>query len=74
MEAIRRSIARLSSHEIAMLSRIADGKTNAQLGVELHRSEKTIRNQLTSLYAKLGANNRAAAVAIYLRLEKFDQV
>ena len=72
MEAIHRSITRLSSHEITLLSRIADGRTNAQLGVELHRSEKTIRNQLTGLYAKLGASNRAAAVAIYLRLERLD--
>jgi DNA-binding NarL/FixJ family response regulator len=49
-----------------VLRLVAEGCTNAQIGTSLHRSEKTVRNQLTAIYRKLGAGNRAEAVAHYL--------
>ncbi len=61
-------IASLSHNDIALLRQIAAGRTNIQIGASTCRSEKTIRNQLTALYAKLGAGNRAEAVAIYMRM------
>ncbi|MEO8298188.1 MAG: helix-turn-helix transcriptional regulator [Burkholderiales bacterium] len=51
-----------------LLQWLAAGRTNAQIGQCLHRSEKTVRNQLTRLYAKLHVASRAEAVAVYLRL------
>jgi DNA-binding CsgD family transcriptional regulator len=62
------SLALLSAHEIALLRAMAAGNTNVQLGVLVNRSEKTVRNQLTRLYVKLRARNRAEAVAIYMRM------
>lgn len=62
------SLASLSRNELALMHRLARGYTNAQIGLSMHRSEKTVRNQLTHLYAKLGAGNRAEAVAIYMRM------
>ena len=62
------SLALLSANEIALLHAMAAGQTNAELGVLVNRSEKTVRNQLTRLYAKLGARNRTEAVAIFMRM------
>ena len=58
---------RLTPNEVHMLEWLAAGRTNAQIAQCVGRSAKTIGNQLTSVYAKLGAVNRAEAVAIYLR-------
>jgi DNA-binding CsgD family transcriptional regulator len=62
------SMLALSPNEIGLLRQLASGRTNAQIGLHAHRSEKTVRNQLTHLYAKLSARNRAEAVAIYMRM------
>ena len=56
----------LTPREHRLLRLLAKGRTNAQIGHSVHRSEKTVRNQFTSLYRKLGATNRAEAVALYL--------
>jgi DNA-binding NarL/FixJ family response regulator len=57
----------LTGHETRLLEYVAAGWTSAQIGETLCRSEKTVRNQLTCVYAKLGAANRAEAVSIWLR-------
>lgn len=57
----------LTAREDALMQGLAAGYTNQQLARTFHRSEKTIRNQLTRLYQKLGVRNRTEAVAIYLR-------
>ena len=59
----------LTAIERAVLQRLASGHTNAQIGRHLGRSEKTVRNQLTRIYAKLGVTNRAAAAAVLMRME-----
>lgn len=57
----------LTLREIELMRGLAAGRTNHQMASDTNRSEKTVRNQLTRLYQKLGAHNRAEAVAIYLR-------
>ena len=59
----------LSAIERAVLQRLAAGHTNTQIGQHLGRSEKTVRNRLTRVYAKLGVSNRAQAVAAHMRME-----
>lgn len=59
----------LSGQERQLLDWLAAGRTNAQIGCCAGRSEKTIRNQLTRVYAKLGVVNRSEAVAVYLRMQ-----
>ena len=59
----------LTAIERAVLHRLAAGHTNAQIGQHLGRSEKTVRNRLTRVYAKLGVANRAEAVAAHMRME-----
>ena len=63
----------LTPAEHRMLQWLAAGRTNAQIGLCLARSEKTVRNQLTHLYAKLHVASRAEAVAVYLRAEAAAQ-
>ena len=60
----------LTTDEIALLEWLATGRTNAQIGQCVARSEKTVRNQLTRVYAKLGVANRVQAVALYLRVRQ----
>ena len=64
---IAESEATLTDREHMLLQLLAGGLTNAQIGQRVHRSEKTVRNQLTRVYEKLGAGNRAEAAALYCR-------
>ena len=57
----------LTANEIRLLKHLAAGWSSVQIGRYTYRSEKTIRNQLTGLYNKLGAANRAEAVAKFLQ-------
>lgn len=59
----------LTSAELGVLRRLAAGHTNAQIAQHVGRSEKTVRNHLTRVYAKLGVVNRTEAVAVHLRME-----
>jgi pimeloyl-ACP methyl ester carboxylesterase/DNA-binding CsgD family transcriptional regulator len=52
----------LSPREREILSRLVDGLTNAEIGKALFISEKTVRNQLTRIFEKLGVVNRAQAI------------
>lgn len=59
----------LTPREVELMQGLAAGRTpTGNWPDAFHHSEKTIRNWLTRLYLKLGAPNRAGAVAIYLRL------
>ncbi len=55
--------ATLSPRELEVLSLIADGATNRQVGAALHLSETTVKTHLLGAYGKLGVGDRAAAVA-----------
>lgn len=57
-----RNLAReagLSSAEAALLDFVALGLTNAQIGAALGRSPNTVRNQLLSVFRKVGVGSRA---------------
>ena len=59
----------LTTAEHAVMHWLAAGRSNAQIGLCVGRSEKTVRNQLTRVYDKLGVANRAEAVAVHMRME-----
>jgi two-component system response regulator DevR len=54
----------LSDREREILSLIADGYTNRQIGKELFLAEKTVKNYVSALLAKLGMQRRTQA-AVY---------
>lgn len=58
-------LARLSPQEERILAGIADGKTNREIGEELHLAEKTVKNYVSSILSKLEVARRAEA-AVYL--------
>lgn len=53
----------LSERELEVLSLIAHGETNRGAAARLFISEATVKTHLLHIYAKLGVNDRAAAVA-----------
>lgn len=53
----------LSARELEVLELIADGSTNRDAAKQLFISEATVKTHLLHIYAKLGVNDRAAAVA-----------
>jgi DNA-binding NarL/FixJ family response regulator len=53
----------LSSRESEIMTLIAAGHTNGQIAANLVVTEKTIKNHVNRLYAKLGAGSRADAIA-----------
>ena len=58
-------LARLSGQEERILTLIAEGWTNRQIGDELHLAEKTVKNYVSSILSKLEVARRAEA-AVYL--------
>lgn len=57
-------LASLTDRERDVLSLIADGMTNREIGAELFLSEKTVKNYVSGLFAKLGMQRRTQA-AVY---------
>ncbi len=53
----------LSVREMQVLTGMSQGKSNAQIGRELYLSEDTIKTHARRLFRKLGAKDRAEAVA-----------
>ena len=45
------------------MAMIAAGNTNGQIAASLVLTEKTVKNHVNRLYAKLGAGSRADAIA-----------
>jgi DNA-binding NarL/FixJ family response regulator len=62
-------LARLTPQERRILVLIADGLTNRQIGAEMHLAEKTVKNYVSNLLAKLGMARRTQAAVFVARLE-----
>ena len=60
-------LARLSGQEERILTLIAEGWTNRQIGDELHLAEKTVKNYVSSILSKLEVARRAEAAAYLAR-------
>lgn len=61
-------IERLTAREREILELIAAGKTNRQIAAELYLAEKTVKNYVSNLLAKLGMGRRSEAAAYAARL------
>ncbi|MGC0366148.1 DNA-binding NarL/FixJ family response regulator [Rhodococcus sp. 27YEA15] len=57
----------LTARESELLSLLADGMSNRELGKALFISEATVKTHLGHIYAKLGVDTRSAAVSVALR-------
>jgi DNA-binding NarL/FixJ family response regulator len=57
----------LSEREVEVLEGMSRGKSNAQIGRELYLSEDTVKTHARRLFRKMGAADRAQAVALGFR-------
>ncbi|WP_225824315.1 response regulator [Streptomyces naphthomycinicus] len=62
-------LARLTEQERRILELIGEGLTNRQIGERLHLAEKTIKNYVSGLLAKLGMQRRSQAAAYVARMQ-----
>ncbi|MGW6470486.1 response regulator [Streptomyces nigra] len=59
----------LSPRERDILALIGDGLTNREIGKKLYLSEKTVKNHISRLLAKLGVQRRVQAAVLASHLE-----
>ena len=60
----RRGGGLLSARELAVLRLVAAGQSNQQIADSLGITERTVKFHVTAIFNKLGAENRAQAVAL----------
>ena len=63
-------LASLSPRERDILALIGDGLTNREIGKKLYLSEKTVKNHISRLLAKLGVQRRVQAAVLASHLEQ----
>jgi two-component system, NarL family, response regulator len=63
----RRGGGLLSGRELSVLRLVAAGQSNPQIAESLGISERTVKFHVTAIFNKLGADNRAQAVALASR-------
>jgi DNA-binding NarL/FixJ family response regulator len=55
----------LSKREIEVMELIAAGVSNGEIAQRLFLSEKTVKNHVNRIYAKLGADSRVTAIGLW---------
>jgi DNA-binding NarL/FixJ family response regulator len=66
-------VASLTEQERKILNLIGEGLTNRQIGEQLFLAEKTVKNYVSSLLAKLGMERRTPAAAFVARRQPRDE-
>jgi two-component system response regulator DevR len=61
-------LAGLTEQERKILDLIAEGLTNRQIGERMYLAEKTVKNYVSNLLAKMGLSRRTEAAAYAARL------
>ena len=65
-------LAQLTSQEQKILLLVAEGKTNKQIAADVFLSDKTVKNYVSSILAKLNLERRAQAAAYMARVRGSD--
>lgn len=63
------TVTSLSSREAEIMTLIAEGHSNGEIATALTVAEKTVKNHVNRIYAKLGVGSRRAAIAYWLETE-----
>ena len=61
-------LAGLTDQQLRILALIAEGLTNREIGVRLYLAEKTVKNHVTRILAKLGVQRRTQAALLASRV------
>jgi DNA-binding CsgD family transcriptional regulator len=64
----------LSAREAEVMSLIADGRTNGQIAEHLFLAEKTVKNHVRRIYAKLGVGRRVDAITLWRTSQELPEV
>lgn len=64
MQRMQNPAIQLSNREAELLQQLATGATNRELSRLLFISEATVKTHLNHIYAKLGVDNRTAAISV----------
>jgi DNA-binding NarL/FixJ family response regulator len=64
----RDPLAGLFGHERRILELIGEGLTNRQIGERMFLAEKTVKNYVSALFARLGMERRTQAAAYAVRV------
>jgi DNA-binding NarL/FixJ family response regulator len=66
-------VAGLTRREVDVLSEVAVGRTDREIGKALFISQRTVGVHISHILAKLGARSRLEAATIYLRAPRAPQ-
>jgi DNA-binding NarL/FixJ family response regulator len=66
-------LAGLTGQERKILELIGEGLTNRQIGERMYLAEKTVKNYVSALFAKLGMERRTQAAAYASRIFDHDE-
>jgi DNA-binding NarL/FixJ family response regulator len=61
-------LAGLTDQQLRILALLAEGLTNREIGARLYLAEKTVKNHVTRILAKLGVQRRTQAALLASRL------
>lgn len=61
-------LAQLTEQELKLLGHIAEGLTNRQIGERMFLAEKTVKNYVSTILAKLGVERRTQAAVLASKL------
>jgi DNA-binding CsgD family transcriptional regulator len=67
VDALKGKPYRLTKREMEVLRHVAGGNTHSEIGKALNISEQTVKNHMSLIMRKLGANNKAHAVVLALQ-------
>jgi len=67
------ALAHLTSQEQKILLLVAEGKTNKEIAADVFLSDKTVKNYVSSILAKLNLERRAQAAAYMAHLRETDR-
>ncbi|HEY1118328.1 MAG TPA: response regulator transcription factor, partial [Acidimicrobiales bacterium] len=66
-------LALLSPQEMAVLRNIAEGLSNRQIAERMFLTEKTVKNYVSNVFAKLGVERRTQAALLASRLPRAER-
>lgn len=73
-ETFTKQLASLSATQLKVLTALADGRLNKQIAGDMNITEGTVKQHLSTIFKKLGVNNRSQAIlAIRPYLNDMDQ-
>jgi DNA-binding NarL/FixJ family response regulator len=65
-------LGQLTGREVEVLASMARGATNQEIAAELFLSERTVKSHVGSIFTKLGARDRSAAILLAFRAGLVD--